>query len=170
MRPTIICNLTPDAVALLQLIKSKSIDFQKIGSVDSPEHVIERAREFAEAVPKREGRVNKRSQPKRGSGRRTVNGVVYKTYRKDDKMSPRAYLAEGHSIKVTGHNPKLIASLNAVVNGMTEVALKGGGKVLAIRRDEAVKAVKKVRPDLHGWSPSAVVSTLHKRGGLKVVV
>lgn len=176
VRPTIICNLTPDAVALLQLIKSKSIDFQKIGSVDSPGHVVERAREYLEGEEEAFGAGTRAARPivkalqaKRGSGRRTVNGVVYKTYRKHGHMNERTYLAEGHPIKPNGNNPKLRGSFDAIVNAMSDVALKGG-KIRAIRRDEAIKIVKKQRPNLKGFGASAIVSKLHQLDALKVVL
>lgn len=164
MRPSILCTLTPDAVALLQLVQSKSIEFHKVGSIDGPEHVVERARAYLAEKPTKRRRALKLA--KRGSGKRTINGITTKVYRPGRNMSHRAWLTTG--THVPSMKGKRKAYFDTVVAGMIT---EKNGKVPFIRRDEAIKTLKAKHSQLNkGWTASAAVSVLYKIGALRTLV
>ena len=170
LRPNILCSLTPDAVALLDIIQSKSIAFRKLVDLRDDQEIADVAVQTTKRAKATRGPA-KRAKAKRGTGKRTVNGVVFKSYRGQEHMAKDAMLAMGgKALNAKRRTGKTGADLAAINMAMTEQTLPSGQAVTCIRRDKAVALIQKNRPELKGYAASAVVSMLYKLGALRIVL
>ena len=164
MKPTIMCKLTPDAVALLDLIQAKSIGYEEMGELVA----IQRSPKFfgnGHAPTAAEVRRKLRAD----AGRTTINGITVRSWRKGSKnMSAKAVLTTGQDAPTKKVNGHLLDAFKVVQGEMTRNDALG---LPTVTREVATKAlVKKAGAGKSKGYVSGLISYLFKYGYLREVV
>ena len=160
MKPTIMCMLTPDAVALLQLIQAKSIGFEKMGELVNHESESHKGN----GVTRKEHLRRLRAD----AGRTTINGITVRSWRKGSKnMSAKAVLTTGQDAPSKKANGQLLDAFKIVQGEMTKDPALG---LPTVTREKATKALTKQATGKSKGYISGQISYLFKYGYLREVV
>ena len=162
MKPNVLCMLTPDAVALLEMVKSyRSIDFSKMG-------------EFVAGTALTTGNgngVTRKEHLRRlraDAGRTTINGITVRSWRKGSKnMSAKAVLTTGQDAPSKKANGQLLDAFKIVQGEMTKDPALG---LPTVTREKATKALTKQATGKSKGYISGQISYLFKYGYLREVV
>jgi hypothetical protein len=160
LKPTIMCKLTPDAVALLQLIQAKSIGMEEMGELVESQKPV---RINGNGTDENHRRRALRSD----AGRTRVNGVTVRSYRKGGRtMSKNAILTAGDKPR-SRSKAKINEHAKAVVAGMTQHPTLG---LPTITRAKAIEILTKRVPGGSKSFYSGLASRMFKYGHIREVM